>query len=129
MRKLFVVGLFFYFLFFGNESFATVGCLVGSSLYTSINGTDPGKTYFDSSPSIGASGFCLRDGTSTSSCQIRTWFIIFWSYGNNGIMGDFGPSNPPLYCPIDNEVWLLLFVAGGLGIYFLRKNSLSVLNF
>lgn len=125
MKKFLCLVFLLSFTLLSFDSKATVGCLIGSSLHTSTNGTGSGKTYFDNSPSIGASGFCLRNGTSTSPCQVRTWYWFFWSYGSNGIMGDFGPSNPPMYCPIDSEVWLLVLGIGGFGAYFLsRKGAL-----
>lgn len=127
LSKLKVAGLFFLLMTMNQSLFATTGCLVGSSLYTSSNGTGSGKTYYDTSPSINASGFCLRSGTSTSACQTRTWFLFFWVNGDNGINGDFGASNPPAYCPMDDHVWLLLLGFSTIGFTFMRKRLKLIL--
>lgn len=126
LSRLKVTGLFSLFMVLASSSYATTGCLIGSSLYTSSNGAGSGKTYYDNSPSINASGFCLRNGTTTSLCQTRSWFGFgsfgFWINGDNGIQGDYGANNPPAYCPIDDYVWVLVLGFGLVGFYFMRKN-------
>lgn len=118
VKLLLVVSLFF----ISQKTNATVGCLVGNTLYTSTNGAGSGITYFDTSPATNASGYCLRTGTiTTTPCQLRTWYWIFWSYGSSGQMGDYGPPNPPEYCPIDDYLALIAVPVAFAGFYFIRK--------
>ncbi|MCY1505605.1 hypothetical protein D9M68_398240 [compost metagenome] len=109
------------FFVFIQKAQATVGCLVGSTLHTSTNGSGSGIMYYNNSPSLNASGYCLRNGTGTTPCQLRSQFILWWIYGDSGLQGDYGPNNPPAYCPIDEYVPYLLMAIAGTSLLLWRR--------
>ncbi len=125
MKKIIGLVVFVVLLAYNTKTYAVYGCLVGNTLYTSQNGgVYPGVTYFDYVPAINASGYCLRTNANTTPCQLR-WWTVLWFYGSQGVYGDYGPSAPPLYCPIDKEaIYLVPFVAC-VGFLFIRNRHLS----
>jgi len=123
MKKLkIILGIVGLLAFWNLNANAIDGCRIGNNLYTSQNGSGSGITYYNTIPVTNANGYCLRTGTTTTLCKTRVWFIV-WIEVDSGTRGDYGPSNPPAYCPIDDYIPFILLATGGLGFFYLRRKN------
>jgi hypothetical protein len=101
-------------------SFATVGCLVGNKLHLRTNsGSIGGIPSYDELPYANAAGFCIRNGTQSTPCQVRIWFLA-WITTANGQQGDYGVG-APIYCPLDDYASWMLAPVGVVGLIFIRR--------
>ncbi|SFG92933.1 hypothetical protein [Pedobacter insulae] len=127
MKRSKVIWVLFLLLIFSQPVFATVGCLVGNKLHTRTNaGSSGGIPSYDDSPNINATGFCIRNGTSSTPCQVRVWFFV-WFTTANGFQGDYG-IGAPIYCPIDTYINWMLIPIGLVGMFFIRKRYVRLLS-
>ena len=103
--------------FFSISVQAVTGCVSAnkSTIYTNLRS---GTIYNSSTVSTPGSG-CFYITTATA-CTIR-----FSS--SNQVPGSLGDDTTQL-CPIDDYIWVMMILFGGLGYYVLRKNALK-LNF
>ena len=94
---------------------ATVGCIrtTRTTIYTNLRS----GTQYNSSPgNIAAGPGCLFIFTG-GPCTIRS-----------GIAGGFfGDTVNPQECPIDDYIWVMMILFGGLGYFALRKNALKLI--
>jgi len=121
MKRIKVIAVVFLLFVLSSSAFATVGCLVGTKLSTKTNaGSAGGIPSYDESPYVNATGFCIKNGTTATPCQIRAWFIV-WFTTANGLQGDYG-IGAPTYCPVDTYVGWMLVPMGLVGLLFIRKN-------
>ena len=108
MSKFFIAFL----LFFSVSTLvnATVGCIRTdrSTIYTSLRS----GTQYNASPAIAAGAGCLFIFTG-GACTIRSGI-------GAGFLGD---TANPKECPIDDYIWVMMILFGGLGYYVLRKNA------
>ncbi|MEE1945119.1 hypothetical protein VRU48_08370 [Pedobacter sp. KR3-3] len=100
----------------GNQAYAATGCIYQSSgyIYQTRDGNDMGYPNYAYMPRVLSSAVYCVD-VSTSLCRIddAVWgYVVTYSTVNN--------------CPIDDYVGLMLVVAGGVGVFFLRKRILPV---
>lgn len=101
-----------------NQTFAADGCLRNSNgqLYR----TKSGSYYKTTSPVANPHAtYCIRLSSSTT-CYIKS--------GNNYYPGKLVTYVPPIGCPIDDYVYVLMLLAGCVGYWFLsKKEALSLL--
>ena len=107
--------IFFAVFFFSISVKATVGCIITSrsTIYTNFRN---GTTYNASPGNFNSDPGCLFIFTG-GACTIR----------NTGT-GFFGDTVNPQECPIDDYIWVMMILSGGIGYFVLRKNALK-LNF
>lgn len=108
-----------FFLLFAIKVNAADGCIVDGTLYTSIDRTSSGITYYKNSPAISASNYCIYPGSGTVTCKVGYWLIpvIWWIDQGTGVRGEYDPT----YCPIDDDVIYFAIIITGIGTVFIRR--------
>ncbi len=91
---------------------AATGCVNASR--TIIYTTSHPSGYWRSNSGVNAPNGCLYN-TSGTPCNIQG------GAANEGLLGD----DTSIACPIDDYVWVMMILFGGLGYFVLRKNNLK----
>lgn len=97
-------------LMLGGKAYSATGCIYSSGyIYYSRDGNDSGYPNYAYMPrTLSSSVYCVV--TSSSWCRI-----------DNAVWGNIVTFSTVDNCPVDDEVWVLLVVAGGASFYLIRK--------
>ena len=112
MFRFFIAFLLFFLV--STSSNAVTGCIDGArtAIYTSLSTN--GKYWQGTPASSGAGCFFIYTG---GGCKIGN------VASNNGLLGD--DSNPK-QCPIDDYVWVMMILFGGVGFYIIRQKNMRL---
>lgn len=91
------------------QSYAGVGCVVGSTNYTKLKN---GNTYRKSGTKVTLGVGCAWYYATPSACTV-----------DGGVGAGLRAYDTPQSCPIDDYVGLIIIAFGGLGYFFIKKKN------
>ena len=105
---------FLLFILISTSASAVPGCINASrtAIHTSLH---PSGKYWQNSSTSSSPG-CLYVYTG-GICSIGS------QNANNGMLGD---TANPQECPIDDYVWVMVALLGGLGFYIIRQKNMRL---
>ncbi len=94
------------------------GCYVGGILHTTKARSG---AYFYRSPNLDSDCGFVRTGSSLGSCRLYNSGSIYLNSSYTNYTNSYSSNWREINCPIDNEVWLLLFVVSGFSIFRIKS--------
>lgn len=123
------VFLSFFIIISFNVNSQTVyrGCKTGNSINNYTNNTVLGNPYYATFAYSTIAPSCPRAQTTGSrigTCNLTSSGV----FGAQGDLYDYIILNPPIDCPLDDYIWILILSLSGLGFYYMRSRSLHKLS-
>ena len=95
------------------------GCYVGGILYTT--NTSRGNGYYYRSPNLNSACGFVKTGSNLATCRLYNIGNLNNNSSYTAYSNSYSSNWREITCPIDSEVWVLLFVVGGFSIFRLKS--------